>query len=174
MTSRRQQRRPRRCRPTSATRTSCCCTDCSSRRTRATTPRVRVTHRVGAVGGRQDRGEHRPPPCHLRRPPDPTCDAARPTGFLDMKGKAKWDAWNANKGACVSRCRAGGAPAWHTVWASGETLVPCWVGEHVPVAHAPDAGTNMRVFSRARGWMPWLQGRARRTPCRRTSTSSLR
>ena len=25
--------------------------------------------------------------------------AARP-GFLDMKGKAKWDAWTANKGAC--------------------------------------------------------------------------
>ena len=26
--------------------------------------------------------------------------AARP-GFLDMKGKAKWDAWTANKGACA-------------------------------------------------------------------------
>ena len=25
------------------------------------------------------------------------CDTARP-GMLDLKGKAKWDAWNSNKG----------------------------------------------------------------------------
>jgi acyl-CoA-binding protein len=29
--------------------------------------------------------------------------AARP-GFLDLKGKAKWDAWTGNKGALSTRC----------------------------------------------------------------------
>ena len=38
--------------------------------------------------------------------------AARP-GFLDMKGKAKWDAWTANKGACPA-CRGDRPPAART------------------------------------------------------------
>jgi len=58
-------------------------TACSSRRTWATTRRVR-RRRVDCATA--------PPPLTAR------CRHAARPGFLDLKGKAKWDAWTAKKG----------------------------------------------------------------------------
>ena len=87
------------------------CTVCTSRPTSAITPPVRVP--PARPGGERDllscrssptpQRRHAGCPSHSRRPPP-----ARP-GFLDMKGKAKWDAWTAKKGASAAPARGGRA-----------------------------------------------------------------
>ena len=68
-----------------------------------------------------------------------------------MKGKAKWDAWNANKGACVAAGRVLEEQANAGV---GEATGARLGWRHASMPCLLDAETNIRVFSRARGLMP--------------------